>query len=159
MNQNPLYEFPAINQSFGNLYIVLPTLFALCCAAAVVWARGRKSLDSIRRNMLVMVFTFMGLTAAGMATLKVVSIFRLKPVRIFADAIETPYGRLPFSELRDAEVQPFFRFKPMQPGAPTDSTRYLSLFKTGNREPDILSEGDYRVDSIFDALKIVIDRK
>jgi hypothetical protein len=156
MNQNPIYQFPAINQSYNNVYVWLPLALLAICLAGAWWARRHKNLDNMRKNMLVMVLAFIGLTAFGAAAFKIASISKLKPVKIFADAIETPYGRLPFSDLEDASVQPYFRFKPMQPGTPTDSTRYLSLFKRNNQEPDILSEGDYPIDSIFDSLQKIL---
>ncbi len=148
-----LHEFPAINQSFTNAYFVIPIVIATICFANILFFRQYKRLDSMRRNVVIMVFTFIGLTALGAGVFKFASMKKLTPIKIYADAIETPYGKIPFSDLKDASVQPYMKYKPMQAGTVTDSTRYLFLFKQSQDLPDVISEGDYKIDSIFDALR------
>jgi hypothetical protein len=148
-----LYEFNAINQSLTNSYFVLPIVIATICFANILFFWQYKRLDSMRRNVVIMVFTFIGLTALGAGVFKFASMQKLTPIKIYADAIETPYGKIPFADLKDASVQPYIKFKPMQSGTPADSSRYLFLFKHSQNLPDVISEGDYKIDSIFDALR------
>lgn len=148
-----LYEFPAINQSFTNSYFVIPIVVATICFANILFFKQFKRLDTMRRNVLMMVFAFIGLTALGAGIFKFASMQKLTPIKIYADAIETPYGKIPFSDLKDASVQPYMKYKPMQAGVPVDSTRYLFLFKNSQNLPDVISDGDYKIDSIFDALR------
>ena len=112
-------------------------------------------LDVNRRNILLMLCFFVGILAAGTAVFRLISMWKLKPVQIYNDRIETPYGTAPFNNIRDFYVKIERHYKPMNPSEVKDSARYFFLLER-NDKTHVLSEGDYAVDSILAKLNDVM---
>jgi hypothetical protein len=89
-----------------------------------------------------------GLVAVLSLGLKAFSMSRLKPVKLYRNSVETPYGTAEFREIKDFYIKKETHYKPMQPNAVVDSARYLFIVER-NDKGHVLSEGDYAIDSIL----------
>lgn len=131
-------------------------LLAIGCFVGAMWGVKRLRLDYNRKQVLYLLLWFIGVTALFSAIWKGVSLWLLKPVRIYADAIETPYGYAKFSNMLDFYVKIEPQYRSMQQNMHVDTTKFFYLIeRTGKNH--VLSEGDYPVDSILVKLNIVLD--
>jgi hypothetical protein len=147
-----IFERLDINMPWGLLISAL--IAALCFGLARFYVQ-KLNLDYNRRTVVRLLLLFGGMTASFSAIFRGVSLLRLTPVCIYADAIETPYGKAELKNLSDFYIKMETRARSMQPDVPIDSTKFLHLIeKTGKTH--ILSAGDYPIDSILAKLNLVL---
>lgn len=150
----PLYIFEPFKHTTD--WVLVGTLSAVVLMVFLAYAVSKYSkLDVNRRNILMMLCFFIGILAAGTATFRLISMWKLKPVQIFSDRIVTPYGTAPINNIRDFYVKMERHYKPMNPSEVKDSARYFFLLER-NDKTHVLSEGDYPVDSILAKLNDVM---
>jgi hypothetical protein len=143
-----IFERLDINMPWG---LIISALIAVLCFGLARFYVQKLNLDYNRRQVVRLLLLFGGMTAI----FRGVSLLRLTPVCIYADAIETPYGTAELKNLADFYIKTETRARSMQPAAPIDSTKFLHLIeKTGKTH--ILSAGDYPIDSILAKLNIVL---
>ncbi len=150
----PLYVFEPMKQATDWVLVMTFCGIGLMILAAYL-VKKYSTLDVNRRNILLMICFFVGTIAAGTALFRLVSLWKLKPVQIYSNRIETPYGTAPLSNIRDFYVKIERHYKPMNPDVVTDSSRYFFLLER-NDKTHVLSEGDYPVDSILAKLNDVM---
>jgi hypothetical protein len=150
----PLYTFEPFKHATDWVLIGTAFLVILMFLAAFAVQKYAK-LDTNRRNIVNMVCFFIGIIAAGTAVFRLISLWKLKPVQIYSNRVETPYGTAPLNEIRDFYIKTERRTKPMNPSAVTDSSRYFFLMERSDKT-HVLSEGDYDVDSILAKLNNVM---
>ncbi len=150
----PLYIFEPFKQTTD--WVLVGTLSAAMLMGLLAYVVSKYSkLDVNRRNILFMLFFFLGILATGTAVFRLFSLWKLKPVQIYSDRIETPYGTAPFKNIRDFYVKIERHYKTMDPSEVRDSARYFFLLER-NDKTHVLSEGDYPVDSILAKLNDVM---
>ncbi|MEO0044575.1 MAG: hypothetical protein RL329_4023 [Bacteroidota bacterium] len=150
----PLHIFERLDilMPWGLIVSVVLALLSFGLARFYV---QKLNLDYNRRQVVRLLLLFAGATASFSAIFRGVSLLRLTPVCIYADATETPYGKVAHKDLADFYIKLEMRTRPMQPDVPIDSTKFLHLIeKTGKTH--ILSAGDYPIDSILAKLNIVL---
>ena len=150
----PLYTFEPLKQATDWVLVLTFCLVALMGLVAY-WVSKYSKLDVNRRNILLMICFFFGSIAAGTAVFRLVSLWKLKPVQIYSNRVETPYGTAPINNIRDFYVKIERHYKPMNPDAALDSARYFFLIER-NDKTHVLSEGDYQIDSILAKLNDVM---
>lgn len=150
----PLYTFEPFKQSIDWVVVLTLALVLLMLFVSFLVKKYSK-LDVTRRNIVNMVCFFIGIIAAGTAVFRLISLWKLKPVEIYAKRIETPYGTAQLNNIRDFYIKTEMRTKPMNPNAVTDSSRYFFLLER-NDKTHVLSEGDYQIDSILAKLNDVM---
>lgn len=149
------YSFNPIKNSFDYLIWLSLGIFFLCALLAYYFSKN-KSLDTTRKNIIYMICFFIGFIALISLGSRLITIFRLRPIRIDATKITTPYGETKFTEIRDFFIQTDRQYKPNSPNQPTDSTRFLIIFDRKLKR-QMYSEADYPIDSIFKILDKVVD--
>lgn len=150
----PLYTFEPFKQSIDWVVVLTLALVLLMLFVSFLVKKYSK-LDVTRRNIVNMVCFFIGIIAAGTAVFRLISLWKLKPVQIYTNRIETPYGTAQLNNIRDFYIKTEMRTKPMNPNAVTDSSRYFFLLER-NDKTHVLSEGDYQIDSILAKLNDVM---
>ena len=151
----PLYSFASINQGL-NGWLIAPLLIAALCLAGILYFRKNTTLDYNRRNIIVMVLSFIGIIGVGTAAMKLYSQWRLKPVEIYTNRIVTPYGETPLSNISDFYIKLENKYKPLRTDIVLDSAHYFFLIEK-NEKTHVLSQGDYPIYDILDNLNRVID--
>ena len=150
----PLYTFEALKHATDWVLVLTSCVVILMALMSFVVTKYAK-LDTNRRNIVVMLCFFIGIIAAGTAAFRLISLWKLKPVQIYVDRIETPYGTARLDNIRDFYVKLERHYKPMNPNEVKDSARYFFLLER-NDKTHVLSEGDYQVDSILAKLNDVM---
>ena len=150
----PLYTFEPLKQATDWVLIGTVCLVVLMLIVAF-FAKKQTKLDVNRRNIILMICFFIGSIAFGTAAFRLLSLWKLKPVQIFSNRVETPYGTAPINNIRDFYIKIERHYKPMNPSEVTDSSRYFFLMER-NDKTHVLSEGDYQVDSILAKLNDVL---
>ena len=145
--EKPLYVFEPLSHGFDT-WLVGSLFLALASAAIYFWFQKKTKLDANRRAVVAMAAAFVGFVAFGTVVFRLYSSYRLQPVRLFNDRIETLYGVAQLRDVRDFYIKREFHYKPMQPNVITDSTRFFFILER-NDKTHVLSEGDYPVDSIL----------
>ena len=100
------------------------------------------------RKVIGLAAALIGLVAVLSMGLKLFSMARLKPVKLYRTSVETPYGTAQLREIKDFYIKKEVHYKPMQPNAIADSARFLFILEA-NDKGHVLSEGDYPIDSIL----------
>jgi hypothetical protein len=150
----PLYTFEPFKHATD--WVLIGTAFLVTLMLLIAYlVKTRANLDVNRRNIVNMVCFFIGIIAAGTAAFRLISLWKLKPVQIYSNRIETPYGTAQLNNISDFYVKIERRTKPMNPSAVTDSSRYFFLIERSDKT-HVLSEGDYQVDSILAKLNDVM---
>lgn len=134
------------------LYLAL-VLAVVGLAGLVMRLRRKASGEAHTRNMLVaMLFFFLTTISAGTALFSWFSMRRIGPVTLYADAIETPYGKVAFRDIRKAEI---VADQPVRliPTANDSKTVKLLVIEESSGKAHVLSEKNYDIQRIFGALK------
>jgi hypothetical protein len=100
------------------------------------------------RKVVGLAMALIGLVAVLSLTLKLFSMSRLKPVKLYRNSVETPYGTAQLREIKDFYIKKEVHYKPMQPNVVSDSARFLFILEQ-NDKGHVLSEGDYPIDTIL----------
>lgn len=115
--------------------------------------RKKATGEAHTRNMLVaMLLFFVTMISAGTAVFSALTMRKIGPVTITADAIETPYGRAPFGNIRKAEIindQPVTLF----PSAANRRNVKLLVIEENTGKAHVLSEENYDIQRIFGTLQ------
>ncbi|PHN06737.1 hypothetical protein [Flavilitoribacter nigricans] len=119
----------------------------------VLSLRKKATGEAHTRNMLVaMLLFFLTTISAGTALFSWLSMRKTGPVTITADAIETPYGKVNFKNIRNAEIitDSPVRLIPTSNGR---GTVKLLLIEEDSGKAHVMSEENYDIQRIFGALR------
>jgi hypothetical protein len=100
------------------------------------------------KNVVGLAAALIGLVAMLSLGLKLFSMARLKPVKLYRNSVETPYGTAQWRDIKDFYIKSEVHYKPMQPNVIADSARFFFIIER-NDKGHVLSEGDYPIDSIL----------
>lgn len=122
-------------------------------AGLVVTLRKKGSGDAHNRNMLVaMLLFFLTIISTGTALFSWLSMRKTGPVTITDSAIETPYGKVEFKDVRNAEI---IVDRPVRL-LPTNSDRgtvKLLIIEERSGKAHVMSEENYDIQRIFGTLR------
>jgi hypothetical protein len=150
----PLYTFQPLKQSFDTWFVVT-AIATLLLLGFLYFFRKKSTLDVSRKGVIIMMLAFLTLISGGTALFRFISLWRLQTVEIYQNRIVTPYGTAPMTNIRDYYVKLETHYKPMQANVVQDSARYFFLIEK-NDKTHVLSEGDYRVYDILDAMNNIL---
>ena len=134
-------------------------MLAIVGVVGLVFALRRKSTTADERNrnmLLAMLLFFLATISAGTALFSWLSMRKTGPVTITADAIETPYGKVDFKSIKNAEI---ITDQPVRL-LPSNSQRgavKLLLIEERSGKAHIMSEENYDIQRIFGALREAIN--
>jgi hypothetical protein len=144
--ETPLHTFEAA-KSFLDSWLIGSLILGLLGFGAYFFQEKipvRQNLKSV----VGLAAALIGLVAVLSLGLKMFSMSRLKPVKLYRNSVETPYGKAELREIKDFYIKKEVHYKPMQPNAISDSARFLFIVER-NDKGHVLSEGDYAIDSIL----------
>ncbi len=150
----PLYTFNPLKISF-DFYLWIPLFIMLLCIIAG-YAAQKNMPDKNRRLTVLMLLSFVGMIGMCTSASRLYAIYRMKPVKLYTDHIETPFGTTTYFNIKDYFIRLQRDYKPMQPEAVRDSMRYLMIIER-NDKTHLLSEGDYKIDSILVKMNEIIE--
>ncbi len=147
MNEAQLVFEP--NAGADTLTLWLGAGAALLAAAGLIWTLRSRQIDRNRRLVVAMLLFFVALLGAGTAIFSAWSKQKLAPVYFYAQELESPYGRVAYSDITDAyittdkAVQPVFTYQ----------NRDQLLVIESRQQVHVLSEQNYPIRKIFEQLK------
>lgn len=142
----PLYTFEAA-KSYSDAWFVGSIIVSLLGFGTYFFQKKLPVRDNLKA-VIGLAAALIGLVAVLSLGLKVFSMMRLKPVKLYRNSIETPYGTAQLREIKDFYIKKETHYKPMQPNIIADSARYLFILER-NDKGHVLSEGDYAIDSVL----------
>jgi len=115
-------------------------------------AEGRQR----NQNMLAaMLLFFVALIGFGTAFFSWLKIRKAGPVAIYADAVETPYGKAAFDAIKDAYIYADKQASFIDPGRSVRTTKILVIEEKSGKT-HAMAEGDYPINEILPALKSAV---
>jgi hypothetical protein len=144
--ETPLYTYEAA-KSFLDTWLIGSIILGLLGFGAYFF-QEKLPVEERLRKVIGLAAALIGLVAVLSMGLKLFSMARLKPVKLYRTSIETPYGTAQFREIKDFYIKKEVHYKPMQPNVVADSARYLFILE-GNDKGHVLSEGDYPIHDIL----------
>lgn len=151
--ETPLYTFEA-TQSWINAWLICSFITAIM-GFSVYYFQDKLPVEQRLKSVIGLVAALVGFVFIFAFTLKIYSLTRLKPVKIYRNSLETPYGTAEFKNIKDFYIKIEKHYKPMQPNVLADSARYFFILERDDKG-HVLSEGDYPVDSILAKLNQVM---
>lgn len=138
-----------------QLVLYIGLILAIMGIVGLVWSLRKKptTADGRNRNLLVaMLLFFLATISAGTAFFSWLSMHKTGPVTITADAIETPYGKVAFTAIRNAEI---IADQPVRliPSNNNRGTVKLLVIEEQSGKAHVLSEENYDIQRIFGALR------
>jgi hypothetical protein len=143
----PLYIFHPLEQSVDKVLYLSLSVLVLSFSAGYYFGVLSKMERNRRLSALMIVF-FIGAIAAGTTGFRLFSKARIRPIQLFTNRIETPYGIVSLTNIRDYYIKLERHFQTMNPTVVRDSARYFFLLERSDKT-HVLSEGDYPIDSIL----------
>jgi hypothetical protein len=144
--ETPLYTFDAA-KTYLDSWLIGSIIVGLL-GFGLYFFQEKIPIDQRLRKVAGLAAALVGLVAVLSLCLKLFSMARLKPVKLYRNSIETPYGTTQLREIKDFYIKKEVHYKPMQPNAIADSASYLFIVER-NDKGHVLSEGDYPIDSIL----------
>jgi hypothetical protein len=142
----PLHTFEAA-KSYSDIWLVGSLILGLL-GFGLYFFQEKIPVEQRLRSVVGLAAAMIGLVAVLSLSLKLFSMARLKPVKLYRNSVETPYGTASLREIKDFYIKKETHYKPMQPNVVSDSARYLFILER-NDKGHVLSEGDYPIDSIL----------
>ncbi|HMQ64107.1 MAG TPA: hypothetical protein PKE06_25710 [Flavilitoribacter sp.] len=118
---------------------------------------GGFGLERNRAKVISMLLFFAFMIAASTAFFSFWSMRKTGPVRIYADAIETPYGKVAFEDIADARIETIRRPSLVDPAQNRGKNVKALVIEERNRKIHYLSEKNYNINEIMSRLKAAVD--
>jgi hypothetical protein len=144
--ETPLYTYEAA-KSFLDSWLIGSIIISLV-GFGLYFFQEKIPVEQRLKHVVGLAAALFGLVAVLSLGLKLFSMARLKPVKLYRNSVETPYGTVQWREIKDFYIKKETHYKPMQPNVITDSTRFLFIVER-NDKGHVLSEGDYPIDSVL----------
>lgn len=143
------------NSSDQYLLSIICGLIALACAGFIFYLSRQPQKRETPIYQLLLGFGIM--IALGTAFFSWLSTTKLDTVKITAQGIELPEGKVKWNKIDraylhfDQQLQPFS-------GLPKgDTTRFLMIIERGSGKTHVLSEEDYEIEKIGEAIREKMD--
>lgn len=151
---SPRFVFDAFSPDFGSL--IVPSIWGVVAILAALGVRFTQRIEPKIKNALILPMYFLVVLAVGSWGYRFYSIWRLKPLKIFNDRIETPYGVAKMTEIKDYFIRMDKKYQPFTSERAVDSIRFLFIIERGEKI-HALSEGDYPIDSVLSKINTVYE--
>ncbi len=140
----------------NQLGLWLGLLVAALALAGMLALLKSKTGDQNRRMLGAMLLFFTCMIAVGTAFFSWLTMRKIGPVNLYADAIETPYGKLPFEDVGSIYIKMEQEKSLLKPEGGNKGVRLLVLEST-DRKAHVLSEHNYNIQAILGTLKAALD--
>ncbi|MCO6493379.1 MAG: hypothetical protein J5I98_33470 [Phaeodactylibacter sp.] len=132
---------------------------ALGALAGMAAMLGKKAQGRRRhQNTLVAMLLFFAFLISGSAAFfSWWKIRKTGPVVIYADAVETPFGKAPFEAIKDAYIHADSQPSVVNPGRAVRTTRIM-VIEERNGKAHAMSEEDYPIEEMLPALRNTFSR-
>jgi len=124
--------------------------------AGMLWLLKKKTGDQNRRLLGAMLLFFVGTISVGTAFFSWLTMRKIGPVSLYADAITTPYGKLPFNKINNIYIKEEKEKSLLQPQGNNKSIRLLVL-ESKDGKVHVLSDQNYNIQAILGPLKETMD--
>ncbi len=131
-------------------------LVGVLALAGMLFLLKNKSGDQNRRLLGAMLLFFVCTISVGTAFFSWLTMRKIGPVNLYANAITTPYGKLPFDKIRSIYIKEEQDKSLLQPQGNGKSTRLLVL-ESKDGKVHVLSDQNYNIQAILGTLKETID--
>jgi hypothetical protein len=131
----------------GSLVVAL-----VCLATTFLLLYFRWIADYNYRLLVAMLLFFAAIIGGGTAFYTQLTSRKLGPVQFFERGLSTPYGDVPYEQVRDAFIETDEERALINPNQVNRQTRILIIQDRQDRV-HLLSEANYPVDDIFQVLK------
>lgn len=148
-----LYTFkPDLSDTTMTLWLSLFVAIAAMGGAVALYRSKSAARDRNYRMLGAMLLFFVFLIALSTAVFSFWTTRKIDTVYIYENAIETPYGRVEFSNLKDAKIQTQQQPSLINPSITRSSGRVLIIEeKDGKRH--LLAEENYEIQEIMRRLQ------
>ncbi len=119
--------------------------------------KGRIQLDRNRSIALGMFLFFVFLIAISTAFFSFWSMKKTGPVRIYADSIETPFGRAAFEDIVNAQIEDYRKPSLVNPAQNRGKRVRSLLIEERSKKAHFLSSENYDIGEIMAQLKKAVD--
>jgi hypothetical protein len=144
--ETPLFTFEAA-KTYSDIWLVGSIIVGII-GFGLYFFQEKIPVERRLRTVVGLAAALIGLVAMLSLCLKLFSMARLKPVKLYKNSIETPYGTAQLREIKDFYIKKEVHYKPMQPNVVADSASYLFILER-NDKGHVLSEGDYPIHAIL----------
>ena len=151
--EEALYTFTPDNSASAQTawFAAVIALGALAGMAAMLKKKAQGRNHNL--NMLAaMLLFFVLLISSGTAFFSWWKIQKSGPVAVYADAVETPYGRAAFSTVKDAYIHVDNQPSLISPGRNVRTTKMLVIEERSGKT-HVMSEEDYPIKEMLPAIK------
>jgi len=128
--------------------------FGLCAWLLFKKEEGQKRQLNI---ILAMLFFFFGMISLGTSFFTFWTQQKTGPVIVFTDAVETVYGRVSFDQLKNASITTMGNQSRINPQQQRGGSRLL-LLEEDNGKAHVLSEDNYDIQQIYNAIKSAVKK-
>lgn len=135
------------------------TLWIASAVAAIVFygmvraLKGKIPLDRNRSMVLGMFLFFVFLISVSTVFFSFWSMKKTGPVRIYADSIETPFGKAAFEDILNAKIEDYRKPSLVNPGQSRGKKIRSLLIEERNKKAHYLSSENYDIEKIMAELK------
>ena len=142
------------NSSGDRLTIIVALLAALGALAGMfALLRTPSTGDQRNRRMLgAMLLFFVVLIASGTSFFSWLKTRKVSTITIYNDAVETPYGKVAFRNIKNASIETDRQPSFVNPSRATRQTKLL-LIEEMDGKAHVMSEKDYDLQNIMSKLK------
>ena len=144
--ETPLYTYEAA-KSYTDIWLVGALMLGIL-GFGLYFFQEKIPVRQDLRKVVGLAAALIGLVAMLSLCLKLFSMARLKPVKLYRTSVETPYGTAQLRDIKDFYIKKEVHYKPMQPDVIADSASFLFILERDDKG-HVLSEGDYPIDSIL----------
>jgi hypothetical protein len=155
--EEPIANFsPQLGDQHAQLLIgAILALLALAGATALLRRPGRREVYR-RRTLSAMLLFFVFLLAAGTVGFSWLTMRKIGPVRIYADAVRTPYGLAVFENIRNAAIQTEQDRSRVNPTFVRKEYRFLVIEEYSGKT-HVLSEENFDLPQVLNALRQAVE--
>ncbi|MCB0568943.1 MAG: hypothetical protein KDC66_04235 [Phaeodactylibacter sp.] len=154
--ENIRYTIEPVSSGSGATILLAALVCLAALAALFALMRRPSSGDQRNRQMLgAMLLFFVLLIGSGTAFFSWLNTRKISDIVIYTDAIETPYGKAPFANIRNAYFKTVNQPSIFDPSGASRQTQMLAIEEL-NGKAHLLSEENYDIKDVFDKLKAAI---
>ena len=151
-----LYRFEPIHTN-SSITLWISLLFGLFAwgICALLLAKKEEGQNRQRNIIIAMLLFFVGMIGLGTAFFTYWTQQKTGPVVIYNDAIETVYGRVSFSQIKNSNIIAAGNRSIINPDLQKNTSRML-LIEENSGKAHVLSEDNYDIQAILNALRTAV---
>ncbi len=150
-----LYTFePDLSDTTMTLWLSLFVAIAALGGAVALYRSKSAASDRNYRMLGAMLLFFVFLIATATAVFSFWTTRKIDTVYIYENAVETPYGRVEFSNLKDAKIETQRQPSLINPSIARSSSKMLIIIEEDGKR-HLLSEENYDIQNIMRKLREV----